>query len=77
MISDYDKLLELCKKRDYHPLGLLALIRVMNEATIYKFKLQDIGSYQYAIVMPGYGAPPNTKRWRKISTVGSKFLFNM
>ena len=78
MISaDYDKLLELCKKRNYHPLGILALIRVLNEATIYKFKLQNRGSYQYAVVMDGYGVPPKTDRWSNVTTIGHKAAFNL
>ena len=64
MIStDYEELLDACQAKGYSVLGLCALVRIMNEAKIYRFKRQPKSCFEYAVVMPGYGAMPKTKNW--------------
>ena len=64
MIStDYDELLDACNAKGYSVLGLCALVRIMNEAKIYRFRRHPRGCFEYAVVMPGYGVMPKTKHW--------------
>lgn len=71
MIStDYTAVLDYLRERGIDNLtGAQVLWRVIKESFIYRFRRNENETWQYLVVMEGYGAPPNTKKWRDVTVM--------
>lgn len=73
MIStDYGELIDATAKRGYFVVGLSALAKVLQESTVYKFRRKEQGTWQYEVIMPGYGVVPDMKKWEYVEIVGKR-----
>ena len=71
MIStDYNAVLDYLHERGIDNLtNAKALWRVITDSVIYRFRRNESESWQYCVVMEGYGAPPNMKKWRDVTVM--------
>jgi hypothetical protein len=68
--TDYDYAIEEIRKRGIDNLTAAQVLwRVIKESFIYRFRRNENESWQYLVVMEGYGAPPNTKKWRDVTVM--------
>ena len=71
MIStDYTAVLDCLHERGIDNLtNAKALWRVIKESFIYRFRRNDNETWQYLVVMEGYGSPPNMEKWRDVTVM--------
>lgn len=60
-----------CQRVGYVPMNFETLCQVVCEATMYKFKRNYMGTWQYEVIMPGFGKQDVDKsKWVNITVWG-------
>lgn len=61
--TSYKELYQRLKERGYNPYHLEVLAFVVKNSIAYKFRRKRAHAWQYEVVLPGYGHPPNKSKW--------------